>query len=69
MTVQRFAQQIEYLLWTGAIEGEQILNLHYLLLSYGHQWISDQEIQKAIDECNPDQIEDIWDKQLPSMPE
>jgi hypothetical protein len=62
MTVQRFAQQIEYLLWTGAIEGKQILNLHYLLLSYRHQWINDQEIQKAIDECNPDQIEEVWDK-------
>jgi hypothetical protein len=66
MTVQRFAQQIEYLLWTGAIEGEQILNLYYVLLSYQNKQIDAQEIQKAIDECDPDPIEEVWDGYFPS---
>jgi hypothetical protein len=54
MTVQGFAKQIEYLLWTGAIQGKQILNLHHLLLSYQHKLLDAQEMQKAIDKYNPD---------------
>jgi hypothetical protein len=54
MTVQGFAKQIEYLLWIGAIQGKQILNLHQLLLSYQHNLLDAQEMQKAIDKCSPD---------------
>jgi hypothetical protein len=56
MTVQEFARQIEYLLWTGAIQGKQILNLYHLLLSYQHRQIDAQAMQNAINECDPDQI-------------
>jgi hypothetical protein len=57
MTMQTFAQQIEYLLFTGAIEGEEILKHYHLLKAYGQGKISAEALQTAIDDLDPDQAD------------
>jgi hypothetical protein len=53
MELIEFAQQIEYLLFTGLLRGEQILRFHYLLKSYGQGHVSAEEVQSAIESVNP----------------
>lgn len=67
MTIHQFAQQIEYLLFTGAIRGNQILSLYHLLRDYGAGTISAQNMQEAIDQCDPDQIDKFLDQQFPHL--
>jgi hypothetical protein len=49
-----FSKQIEYLLFTGAIRGDAILQLHRLLKSYEQGTVSAEEMQEAINDFNPD---------------
>jgi hypothetical protein len=49
-----FSPQIEYLLFTGAIRGDAILQLHRLLKSYEQGTVSAGEMQEAINDFNPD---------------
>lgn len=49
-----FPAQIEYLLFSGDIEGEEILSLHNLLQSYEQGLITAEEMQKAINSFNTD---------------
>lgn len=67
MTTPNFAQQIEYLLWTGAIQGNQILSLYHLLKSYKNGEVTAQAMQDAIDLCDPDQIDHLLDEQFPPL--
>lgn len=67
MTTLKFAQQIEYLLWTGAIQGEQILSLHHLLKCYERDEITSEEMQEAIDQCDPEQIDRFLDEEFPHL--
>lgn len=60
MSTTHFAQQIEFLLWTGAIEGDEILSLYHLLKCYEQGGISAQEMQAAIDVFNPDLFLEPW---------
>ena len=54
-----FSQQIEYLLFTGSIEGEVILKLHLLLKSYRQREISSEDMQLAIDAFDPDKYPEL----------
>jgi hypothetical protein len=49
-----FSGQIEYLLFTGAIRGDAILQLHRLLKSYEQGAVSAEEMQEAINDFDPD---------------
>jgi len=49
-----FPQQIEYLLFSGDIEGEEVLNLYHLLRSYEQGFITAETMQKAINSFNTD---------------
>ena len=49
-----FPAQIEYLLFSGDIEGEEILSLHHLLKSYEQGFIRAEEMQEAINSFNTD---------------
>ena len=49
-----FSAQIEYLLFSGDIEGDEVLSLHHLLKSYGQGLITAEEMQKAINSFNTD---------------
>ncbi len=49
-----FPAQIDYLLFSGDIEGEEVLNLHNLLQSYEQGLITAEEMQKAINSFNSD---------------
>ena len=49
-----FSAQIEYLLFSGDIEGDEVLSLHHLLKSYGQGLTTAEEIQKAINSFNTD---------------
>ena len=46
--------QIEYLLFSGDIEGEKLLSLHHLLKSYEQGFIKAEEMQEAINSFNTD---------------
>jgi len=67
MTTHHFAQQIDYLLWTGAIQGDQILSLYHLLKCYENGEITGEDMQEAIDQCDPDQIDKLLDEQFPYL--
>ena len=49
-----FPTQIDYLLFSGDIEGEELLSLHSLLQSYQQGLITDEEMQEAINGFNTD---------------
>lgn len=49
-----FSEQIEFLLFVGAIEGESVMTLHDLLKSYMQGSISAEEMQYEINSFNPD---------------
>jgi len=49
-----FPAQIEYLLFSGDIEGDEILSLHHLLKSYEQGFIRAEEMQEAINSFNTD---------------
>ncbi len=66
MKTREFAEQIEHLLWTGAIEGHQVLSLYYLLQSYQQGTMSGAAMQDAIDQCDPEQIEKVLNEHFPS---
>lgn len=53
MTTAKFTQQIEYLLWTGALRGEAILELHLLLKFYQQGAIGDEQMQAEIEKYDP----------------
>jgi hypothetical protein len=44
-----FPQQIEYLLFSGDIEGDEVLSLYHLLKRYEQGTVNAEEMQKAID--------------------
>ena len=67
MTIAKFAKQIDHLLWTGAIRGDQILSLHHLLKDYERGEMTDEEMQDAIDQCDPEQIDKLLDEQFPHL--
>jgi hypothetical protein len=56
MTIRKFAQQIEYLLFTGVIQRCSILKLHYLLKTYEQGKLSSEEMQEVIDQFDSEQI-------------
>jgi len=63
-----FSQQIEYLLWTGAIEGKEILDLYHLLKRYKQGAIHAEEMQEAINFHNLDLFLDIpFDEDIPTL--
>jgi hypothetical protein len=49
-----FSEQIDFLIFTGGIEGHAILTLYNLLKSYEQGWISAKEMQDEINSFNPD---------------
>ncbi|WP_068820163.1 hypothetical protein [Phormidesmis priestleyi] len=49
-----FPAQIDYLLFSGDIEGDEILSLHHLLKSYEQGLITAEEMQEAIHSFNTD---------------
>jgi len=49
-----FSAQTEYLLFSGDIEGDKVLNLYYLLKSYEQGLITSETMQKAINNFNTD---------------
>lgn len=49
-----FSEQIEFLLFTGAIEGLAVMTLYNLLKSYEKGLISAEEMQYEINSFNPD---------------
>lgn len=49
-----FSAQIEYLLFSGNIEGDEILSLHHLLKSYEQEFMRAEEMQEAINSFNTD---------------
>lgn len=49
MKLQHYIQQIEDLLWTGRIEGIQILELHRLLRAYMSGKASEKVLQETIE--------------------
>lgn len=53
MNTRQFAQRLEWLLLTGAIEGNQILTLHQKLKHYQQGAISDAAMQTALDDVDP----------------
>jgi len=67
MPIQKFAHQIDYLLWTGAIQGDQLLSLYHLLKCYENGEITAEDMQDAIDQCDPDQIDKLLDEQFPHL--
>jgi hypothetical protein len=56
MRMQKFIEQIEHLLWTGALEGEDVLKLYHLLKAYGQGEIDAEVLQEAIDRHDPDYL-------------
>ena len=63
MTTSNFAQQIEWLLFTGAIEGNQVLTLYAQLQRDQQKRISDAAMQSAIDDVDPDlAVEPHWEE-------
>lgn len=67
MTTHNFAHQINYLLWTGAIQGDQILSLHHLLKDYERGEMTDEQMQEAIDECDPEKLDQLLDEHFPPL--
>lgn len=67
MSMQQFVQQIEHLLWTGAIEGEEILKLYHLLKAYGQGKVSSGALQQVIDQHDPDKVEQWLNDHLPPL--
>lgn len=49
-----FSEQIDFLVFTGAIEGHTILTLYNLLKSYKQGMISAEEMQYEINSFNPE---------------
>jgi len=49
-----FPAQIEHLLFSGDIEGDEVLSLYHLLKSYEQGFIKAEEMQKTIDCFNTD---------------
>ena len=49
-----FSAQIEYLLFSGDIEGDKVLNLYHLLKSYEQGLITVETMQEAINRFNGD---------------
>jgi|GEM_PF-565925 len=49
-----FPAQIEYLLFCGDIEGDEVLNLYHLLKSYEQGFITAETMQAAINQLNTD---------------
>lgn len=63
MTIRNFAQQIEWLLFTGAIEGNQLLTLHEQLQLYRQGTLSEAAMQNAIDAVDSDlAVETHWEE-------
>lgn len=54
MEKTKFSEQIDDLLFTGAIEGETILTLYHLLKSYEQGMIRAEEMQYEIDSLSPE---------------
>jgi hypothetical protein len=67
MTTQKFARQIESLLFIGAIQGDQILSLYHLLKCYEQGDLTAQDMQTAIDQCDPDQIDKVLNEEFPHL--
>jgi len=49
-----FPTQIDYLLFSGDIEGEELLSLYHLLKSYEQGLIKAEEMQEAVNCFNTD---------------
>ncbi len=67
MKLREFVEQIDHLLWTGAIEGKQVLKLHHLLQAYQQGKLSAEGMQDAIDQCDPELLQNWLDEQLPPL--
>ncbi|HEY9658809.1 MAG TPA: hypothetical protein V6C65_10185 [Allocoleopsis sp.] len=48
MKTAKFGQHLERLLWTGAIEGKKVLNLHHLLRACKQGMISTEASSKRL---------------------
>jgi hypothetical protein len=63
MTIRKFAQRLEWLLFTGAIEGNQMLTLYEQLQLYMQGTLSEAAMQSAIDDVDPDlAVEPPWEE-------
>jgi hypothetical protein len=68
MAKMTFSEQIEYLLFTGAIEGQAIYTLYNLLKSYEQGFLTAEDMQCEINSFNPkfrlealqDEYRDRW---------
>jgi len=65
MKLRELADRIEHLLWMGAIEGNQVLRLYHLLQAYQQGKISDWAVQDAIDEYEPEQLDNLLSEKFP----
>jgi len=54
MAKNDFPAQIEYLLFSGDLEGDEVLNLYHLLKSYEQGFITAETMQAAINQFNTD---------------
>jgi len=65
MNTRQFALQIDWLLLTGAIEGNQLLTLYQQFKRYQQGAISDAAMQTAIDDFDPDlAVQPCWETDL-----
>lgn len=67
MTTAKFGQQIDHLLWTGMLEGKDLLRLYHLLQAYKQGLISDKAMQQAINQHDPDYVEQWLEDNLPPL--
>ena len=67
MTVQKFSLQIEHLLLAGVIQDFSILKLYRLLKASEQGRIADEIIQTAIDQHDPERVQQWLDENLPPL--
>ena len=67
MTVRKFATDVEHLLLTGSIEGDDLLKLYHLLKAYEKGTIVADVLRTAIDQHDPDQIQQWFEGNLPPL--
>ena len=66
MAKNDFPAQIEYLLFSGDLEGDEVLNLYHLLKSYEQGFITAETMQAAINQFNTDLFGRVLDVLLRS---
>lgn len=67
MTITKFGQQLDHLLWTGAIERAELFKLYHLLQAYKKGLINDMTMQQAINQHDPDYVEQWLEDNLPPL--